>query len=97
MPVRGSWRERLTRPVEHGSIVGAATMRGHTPEELCRLGDASRGNAVHAGTMLDQFRAHGLASRVPPFVSTQTCTKEWSSRARKIGRAPCRAREGQEG
>src|SRR3546814_14300327 len=32
--------------------------------------------------MLDQFRAHGLASRVPPFVSTQSSTMEWSSRGR---------------
>src|SRR3546814_4102886 len=32
--------------------------------------------------MLDQFRAHGLASRVPPFVSTQSSTTEWSSRGR---------------
>src|SRR3546814_17410708 len=32
--------------------------------------------------MLDQFRAHGLASRVPPFVSTQSSTKEWRSRGR---------------
>src|SRR3546814_8378096 len=32
--------------------------------------------------MLDQFRAHGLASRVQPFVSTQSSTTEWSSRGR---------------
>src|SRR3546814_14744216 len=32
--------------------------------------------------MLDQFSAHGLASRVPPFVSTQSSTTDWSSRGR---------------